>query len=117
MAQSTKKKAAVAKTSEVFDEEEETVEAVVRPGGQDVPLLYSNHVQMASSPWDFSLNFFQLSYSGGGGVPSARELIRVMLSPPQAKALRDLIARQVELYEQKYGEIISLVAVLAQNPD
>jgi hypothetical protein len=84
-----------------------------QPAGPPPVVIYSNHVQMALSPWDFVMSFYHLDYGGGGAEgAAARELVRVLLSPPQAKALRDLITRQVALYEENYGEILDLAKIL-----
>jgi|SRR5882724_9715671 len=114
MEQPTNKSAAVKPGEDRFDENE----VLVDPKGfarsvNLAPAIYANHLEMAFSPWDFMMRFFEFRY-GGVEDPIIRELVGIVLSPPQAKAARDLLARQVALYENKYGEITDIAKVLTE---
>jgi hypothetical protein len=71
----------------------------------DVTVLYVNHMQALFAPFDLVLRLGQITT--GGGEVVVKELIRLRLSPPFAKAAAYLLLRSVEAYEREFG-VISL---------
>jgi hypothetical protein len=67
---------------------------------------YANSVQIKLCLWDMELIFGTLQPPK---VPESTATIlnwgSVILSPPQAKALAQLLAQHVEMYEQNFGPI------------
>ena len=73
---------------------------------QDSPSFYSNRVQSTTTQLDFALIFLQmLPAENDEGGPLAREVARVFISPLLAKAVRDMMNRQIAAYEENYGKI------------
>jgi flagellar protein FlaG len=65
---------------------------------------YANSVQVRVSLWDFFLLFGTVNQTG----PDSVNIINyqgVFLSPPQAKALANILNQNVSQYEQTFGEI------------
>ena len=62
---------------------------------------YSNLMFVTHSPSEFVLDFARVLPGGRKGKVYAR----VVMTPQHAKAFRDLIARNVELFEEKNGAI------------
>jgi len=71
-----------------------------------LPIIYSNTMQMITTPWDFQIRFGQVVPTEEG--LSANWLVQVMQSPQHAKAFYHLLAQQIEAYEENYGEIPDL---------
>ena len=65
---------------------------------------YANSVQIRVSVWDFLLLFGTMTQSGQNRL-EVRNFQGVYLSPQQAKALRNVLAQNVEQYEKAFGEI------------
>ncbi len=65
---------------------------------------YANSVQMRVSLWDFFLMFGTISQSAPDAVTIAN-FQGVYLSPPQAKALSNLLQQNLKQYEAAFGEI------------
>lgn len=65
---------------------------------------YANSVQMRVSLWDFFLMFGTINQSSPDSVTIAN-FQGVYLSPPQAKALSNLLQQNLKQYEAAFGEI------------
>lgn len=65
---------------------------------------YANSVQMRVSLWDFFLMFGTINQSAPDAVTIAN-FQGVYLSPPQAKALSNLLQQNLKQYEAAFGEI------------
>jgi flagellar protein FlaG len=65
---------------------------------------YANSVQMRVSLWDFFLMFGTVNQTAPDAV-TIQNFQGVYLSPPQAKALANLLAQNLKQYEAAFGEI------------
>jgi hypothetical protein len=65
---------------------------------------YANSVQMRVSLWDFFLMFGTINQSAPDAV-NITNFQGVYLSPPQAKALANLLQQNLKQYEAAFGEI------------
>ena len=71
---------------------------------QDYREHYSNSVQMRVSLWDFFLMFGTVNQTAPDAV-TISNFQGVYLSPPQAKALLNLLQQNLKQYEAAFGEI------------
>jgi flagellar protein FlaG len=65
---------------------------------------YANSVQMRVSLWDFFLMFGTINQTAPDAV-TIQNFQGVFLSPPQAKALANLLTQNLKQYEAAFGEI------------
>ena len=65
---------------------------------------YANSVQMRVSLWDFFLLFGTINQTAPDAV-TIHNFQGVYLSPPQAKALSNLLQQNLKQYEAAFGEI------------
>jgi hypothetical protein len=65
---------------------------------------YANSVQVRVSLWDFFLLFGTMNQTSADSVTILNHHA-VYLSPPQAKALANILNQNVTQYEQTFGEI------------
>jgi hypothetical protein len=65
---------------------------------------YANSVQMRVSLWDFFLLFGTINQTAPDAV-TIQNFQGVYLSPPQAKALSNLLQQNLKQYEAAFGEI------------
>lgn len=65
---------------------------------------YANSVQMRVSLWDFFLMFGTVNQTAPDAV-TIHNFQGVYLSPPQAKALANLLTQNLKQYEAAFGEI------------
>lgn len=65
---------------------------------------YANSVQMRVSLWDFFLLFGTINQSAPDSV-SIQNFQGIFLSPPQAKALSNVLQQNLKQYEAAFGEI------------
>lgn len=65
---------------------------------------YANSVQMRVSLWDFYLLFGTVNQTTPDAV-TVQNFQGVYLSPPQAKALTNLLNQNIKQYEAAFGEI------------
>lgn len=65
---------------------------------------YANSVQMRVSLWDFFLMFGTINQSSPDSV-TIQNFQGIFLSPPQAKALSNLLQQNLKQYEAAFGEI------------
>lgn len=78
---------------------------------QDYRETYANSVQVRVSLWDFFLMFGTVNQTAPDAV-TISNFQGVYLSPPQAKALSNLLQQNLKQYEAAFGEI----RLEAQNP-
>jgi hypothetical protein len=71
---------------------------------QDYRERYANSVQMRVSLWDFFLLFGTVNQTAPDSV-TIQNFQGVYLSPPQAKALSNLLQQNLKQYEAAFGEI------------
>jgi hypothetical protein len=65
---------------------------------------YANSVQVRVSLWDFFLMFGTISQAAPDNV-SIHNFQGIYISPPQAKALLNVLQQNVSQYESAFGEI------------
>ena len=65
---------------------------------------YANSVQIRVSLWDFFLMFGTVNQTAPDAV-TIQNFQGVYLSPPQAKALANLLQQNLKQYEAAFGEI------------
>ena len=65
---------------------------------------YANSVQVRVSLWDFFLMFGTVNQTGPEAV-TIQNFQGIYLSPPQAKALANLLGQNLRQYEAAFGEI------------
>lgn len=65
---------------------------------------YANSVQVRVSLWDFFLMFGTVNQTSADSVNIMNHQ-GIFLSPPQAKALANILNQNVQQYEQTFGEI------------
>lgn len=65
---------------------------------------YANSVQMRVSLWDFFLMFGRVNQTAPDAV-TIQNFQGIYLSPPQAKALANLLSQNLKQYEAAFGEI------------
>jgi flagellar protein FlaG len=65
---------------------------------------YANSVQMRVSLWDFFLMFGTINQSAPDAV-TIQNFQGIYLSPPQAKALFNVLQQNLKQYEAAFGEI------------
>ena len=65
---------------------------------------YANSVQIRVNLWDFFLMFGTISQSAPDNV-AIQNFQGVYVSPPQAKALLNVLQQNVNQYESAFGEI------------
>jgi hypothetical protein len=65
---------------------------------------YANSVQMRVSLWDFFLMFGTINQSAPDAV-TIQNFQGIYLSPPQAKALANVLQQNLKQYEAAFGEI------------
>lgn len=78
---------------------------------QDYREAYANSVQVRVSLWDFFLMFGTVNQTAPDAV-TISNFQGIYLSPPQAKALSNLLQQNLKQYETAFGEI----RLEAQNP-
>ena len=65
---------------------------------------YANSVQMRVSLWDFYLLFGTVNQTAVDAL-TIQNFQGIYLSPPQAKALANLLGQNLQQYEAAFGEI------------
>jgi len=72
--------------------------------GADFHVIYANSVRFATAPWDFSLVFGQTIVDR---IDDAyiEDKVTITLSPQTAKAVADILNRNLADYERQFGEI------------
>jgi hypothetical protein len=70
----------------------------------EFPVVYANLAKITHVALEFLMDFKRLGPENRD-VESAPTLVRVVLHPVIAKALRDALVENVRRYEEKFGEI------------
>lgn len=73
----------------------------VELGEKEAEGIYSNFVLLSHSPSEFILDFARIL----PGAPKAKVFSRIVMTPPNAKALLDTLRKNIEMYEEKHGSI------------
>jgi|SRR5215212_2678534 len=78
--------------------------------GASAPSLYSNNAQILLSTWDMTFEFSQLLLSAPEQeneqpAISVGPAQRIIMSPQHAKAFSIILQRNVQQWEQQFGEI------------
>lgn len=76
-----------------------------RQRDRDLPILYANQVYMASTPWDIQMIFGRIQGLGVGRAET-EQLVNIVMSPAHAKAMSQILRRQIENYEAQYGPVL-----------
>jgi hypothetical protein len=66
--------------------------------------VYANYVSCATSPWDITI-IFGRSVADNPDNPHIEQRASVSLSPQTAKAMAQMLVRNLQSYEQQFGEI------------
>lgn len=66
--------------------------------------VYANYVSCATSPWDVTIMFGR-TVADNPDNPRLEQRASVSLSPQTAKAMVHMLLRNLQGYEQQYGEI------------
>jgi len=66
--------------------------------------VYANSARLLVSPWDFRFIFGEIEEATGECL-DIREDVRVTMSPEHAKAVFQMLERNIRQYEEKFGEI------------
>lgn len=73
--------------------------------------VYSNMAVIAHSPSEFVLDFVRVM----PGMPKAKIMTRVMMTPENAKRLLGALNENIRRYEMQFGEIDMNRGVIASN--
>lgn len=79
---------------------------VVQTNREEAPTFYANNLLLQSTVWDVRLGFGMLSETTEDTI-TVRSVVNIMLSPQHAKAVSDILRKQIEHYEANYGRIPS----------
>jgi uncharacterized protein DUF3467 len=71
---------------------------------EDFYSVFSNHARVAASPTEFRL-FFGESYPTATNELRIKELLSIVVTPFQAKAVLGLLSEMIEKFEQSNGTI------------
>ena len=70
-------------------------------GEKEAEGIYSNFVLLSHSPSEFIIDFARIL----PGSPKAKVFSRIVMTPPNAKALRETLEKNIKMYEEKNGTI------------
>jgi len=70
-------------------------------GEKEAEGIYSNLVLISHSPSEFIIDFARML----PGQPKARVFSRIVMTPPNAKALLETLKRNMDMYEEKHGAV------------
>jgi hypothetical protein len=73
----------------------------VELGEKEAEGIYSNLVLIAHSPSEFILDFARILPAS----PKAKVFSRIVMTPSSAKALLDLLERNLKGFEEKHGKV------------
>lgn len=73
----------------------------VELGEKEAEGIYSNFVLISHSPSEFILDFARIL----PGSPKAKVFSRIVMTPPNAKALLETLEKNIGMYEEKNGVI------------
>src|SRR5215208_2538311 len=69
---------------------------------EDVPLFYANNVATKLTPWDLTMNFGIITDTKPGRI-TVKDTATVVMSPQHAKVFSQLLTRNIEKYEKRFG--------------
>ncbi len=72
---------------------------------ENVLTFYSNNVTTLMTIWDFKLTFGEIKEATQDKLVVWNKA-SVFMSPQHAKAVSELLAKQIALYEEKFGGIV-----------
>lgn len=81
--------------------EEQKPKLNIELGEKEAEGIYSNLVLISHSPSEFIVDFARLL----PGQPKAKVFSRIVMTPPNAKALLETLKRNMDLYEEKNGVV------------
>ena len=73
---------------------------------EELPSFYVNNTNVMVSAYDFKLIFSKIVEPTDNGVLVDPQTI-VFMSPQHAKAVADLLTKQIKIYEEKTGQHLS----------
>jgi hypothetical protein len=73
----------------------------VELGEKEAEGVYSNLVLISHSPSEFILDFARIL----PGAPKAKVFSRIVMTPPNAKALLETLQKNIGMFEEKHGKI------------
>lgn len=82
-----------------------TKREIVYLNNENVLTFYSNNVTLLMTIWDFKLIFGEIREADQDKLVVWNKA-SVFLSPQHAKAASELLAKQIALYEGKFGRIV-----------
>jgi hypothetical protein len=74
-----------------------------RPEG--VPTFYANNANFKTSLWDLTIDFGVIVGQSSTGGPKIQDVATVIMSPQHAKIFVEVLARNIQGYEEQFGEI------------
>ena len=77
----------------------------VRPASARAPASYVNYFELGQNPFEFLIDLGQYHPGVTDGAGSIGIHTRLVLTPPYAKMLSDLLLRSVQEHEREYGAI------------
>ncbi len=83
----------------------------VELGEKEAEGIYSNMVLITHSPSEFILDFARFLPAS----PKAKVFSRIVMTPPNAKALLDLLERNMKGFEEKHGKV-KVAGQVAEEP-
>jgi len=67
--------------------------------------MYTDVTRISVSPYTFSFEFAQgILPQGNAQEPSAKMIVRIVMSPGHAKALYNLLGENLKIFESTFGE-------------
>jgi hypothetical protein len=70
-----------------------------------VPSIYSNSANVKFSNWDVSLDFGEIVGGSSDNKLVIAPRVRIMMSLQHAKAFSEVLKTNLEVFEQRFGEI------------
>ena len=83
-------------------------EAAMRSDAPRAPASYVNYFELGQNPFEFLIDLGQYYPSGNEGVGAIGIHTRLVLTPPYAKMLSELLARSVQEHERENGSIAQI---------
>lgn len=73
--------------------------------GPNFTKIYANNVGLGASNWDMNLTFGEIVGQHPDGKPMVEQKVKINMSKEFMKALSNLLSKNLEAYEQRFGEI------------
>lgn len=86
-----------------MSEQDDPVTIVVRDPNYKV--IYVNHCRGNGTPYDIQLTFSQLRAVDLAANQQIEEQVTLIVAPAEAKAIRDILVKVVQAYEERYGRV------------